>query len=319
MSTHNNSKLLDTETYIDNIVSKIVSDKDLIKSKSDKKCAPGVKFEAGSCAKLYVLVELAKAYNVSAQPADQIRLAPHFELLNPQKYKRYLVYEMNQRMKDTCTHHKCWSKQEFIKNMNEKAREEFTKYTHRPDSPQGKFDWLSTFDINDTMAQYERVYKDFRFLGAVPMDFADLPQLEVAHIDYDNYYKKGIRKLGIVFNSDDSNSSGSHWISLFFDMNKGNIFYFDSFAVRPERRVRALMRQQARFLQSKGKKLDDIRVDYNKKKHQQDSFSCGTYAINYLVRMARGDDFDQLCNNPPSDEKLHKCRLVYFDKHVHQK
>src|SRR5438552_3375551 len=176
------NRTIDTETYINNIVSKIGSDKDLIKSKSDKKCAPGVKFEAGSCARLYVLIELAKAYNISAQPSDQIRLSPNFEVLNPQKYKRYLLYELNRRLEGSCTTQKCWSKQEFIKNMNEKAREEFTKYTHRPDSPQGKFDWLSTFDINDTMAQYERVYPDFKFFGAVPIDFADLPQLEAGRI-----------------------------------------------------------------------------------------------------------------------------------------
>ena len=35
--------------------------------------------------------------------------------------------------------------------------------------------------------------------------------------------------------------------------------------------------------------------------------------------MARGDDFDKLCNNIISDEKMNKCRLVYFDKHVHEK
>ena len=77
------------------------------------------------------------------------------------------------------------------------------------------------------------------------------------------------------------------------------------------------MRQQAKYLKSKGKDINDIRVDYNKVQHQNDSHSCGVYALSFLIRMARGDDFDALCSNIPGDEKMQKCRLVYFDKYVH--
>lgn len=288
-----------------------------IKSKSDMKCAPGLQYTAESCAKLTVLIEIAKAYNVSAQSSDKIMLSQNHELLNPQKYKQYLVNEITRRVGDKCTTQKCWSTQEFMKNMEAKAYEEFTKYTFRPDSPEGRFEWLSTYNINDTIAQYEENFQGFKFFGAVPMDFADIPYFEVGHIDYAKYYKQGITQIGVIFNLDNHDQPGSHWTAMFTDFKNGNIFYFDSFAVKPERRVRALMRQQTKFLKSLGKNTDSIRIDYNKVQHQHGNNACGVYSINFLVRMARGDDFDTLCNNPISDERMNKCRLVYFDRHIH--
>jgi hypothetical protein len=91
--------IADTETYVENMVNKI---KDTVKpmSKSDMKCAPGMVYEAGSCAELSVLIELAKAYN-KTNNTEQIKLAPNFETLNPKKYKAYLVIELNRRIRKT--------------------------------------------------------------------------------------------------------------------------------------------------------------------------------------------------------------------------
>jgi hypothetical protein len=284
-------------------------------TKENTVCAPGLKYEAGSCAKLSVLIELAKAYNYSAQSKDHIQLVPNFETLNPKKYKAYLVSELNTRIGDNCTTQKCWTQQEFVKYMNEKAREEFMRHTFRPQSPQGKFEWLSTFDINDSMIQYEKKWSDFKFFGAVPMDFATLPALEVGNINYEKYMQMGKTKLGIIFNLDDHDEPGSHWVGMFTDMSKGHIFYFDSFAVKPEPRVRNLMRKQTRFLEQKGFPLDKIRADYNRTQHQKGNSECGVYSMNFLIKMAKGEDFDKYCSNPTDDEKMNKCRRVYFDKY----
>lgn len=285
------------------------------KSKANMMCAPGLKYEAGSCAKLSVLIELAKAYNYSAQPKEHIILVPNFETLNPKKYKAYLVIKLNERIGDKCTTQKCWTQQEFIKYMNEKARDEFIKYTFRPQSPQGKFEWLSTFDINDSMAQYEKKYSDFKFFGAVPMDFATLPNIEVGRINYENYVQKGKTKLGIIFNLDNHDQPGSHWVAMFSDLTEGNIFYFDSFAVKPEPRIRNLMRKQSRYLEKRGIGLDKIRADYNRTQHQKGNSECGVYSMNFLIKMAKGVNFDEYCSNVIDDKKINKCRCVYFDKY----
>lgn len=306
-----------TGAYVKNMVNNI---KETIKpmSKSDMKCAPGMVYDAGSCAELSVLIELAKAYN-KTNNTEQIKLAPNFETLNPKKYKAYLVIELNRRIGDKCTTQKCWSKQDFVKHMEEVARDKFMKHTFRPDSPQGKFEWLSTIDINDSMEQYVRKYKGFKFFGAVPMDFAKLHGLEIADVDYNSLSNKGITKMGVIFNLDNHDQPGSHWTAMYTDFNKGHIFYFDSVGTEPEPRVRELMRKQARYMETIGKDVNSIRTDYNKIQHQRGGSECGVYSMNFLIRMTRGDDFDKLCARVISDEKINKCRNVYFDKHVHKK
>ena len=58
------------------------------------------------------------------------------------------------------------------------------KYTFRPQGPKKKLDWLSTTNINDVIEQYEKNYKDFLFLGAVPYDFQELRELSMGQLNF---------------------------------------------------------------------------------------------------------------------------------------
>jgi hypothetical protein len=300
----------DTETYID------IKMKNTIvrpKSRADLVCAPNLKYEAGSCARLVVLHELAKAYNSSANSNEQIKLSRNFEILNPVKYKSYLVSEIDKRIGDKCTTQKCWTKQDFIRNMDNIARNEFIKYTFRPNAPQGKFTWLNTHNINDVMGQYEHTNHDFKFFGAVPMDFSELSNLEISNPHYTNIMKSGKTKLGVVINLDNHNQSGSHWVAMYTDLEKGQIYYFDSVGMKPEKRVRTLMRQQSRFMKDNGIPYEKQIIDINTVQHQKENTECGVYSMNFIIRMLKGDNFKTLCNKPISDNKINKCRKVYFD------
>ena len=42
---------------------------------------------------------------------------------------------------------------------------------------------------------------------------------------------KSLNKIGIIFNTDPHNKSGSHWISLFIDVKKKIICFFDSVGI----------------------------------------------------------------------------------------
>ena len=39
----------------------------------------------------------------------------------------------------------------------------------------------------------------------------------------------GLRKLGIVINFDPHYKGGSHWVGMYMDINKGGIYFFDSY------------------------------------------------------------------------------------------
>jgi hypothetical protein len=307
-----------TETYIENVIVKIHTRKSsqpaIIESKANTRCAPGKVFEAGSCARLVVMNEMAKAYN-KMHAESPIRMSKNLELLNPQRYKLYLVHELEKRFTPHCDTQKCWGRRDFINHMEKSARTEFLKYTHRPDSLQGKFEWLGTFDINDVMDQYYTSEKGFKFFGAVPMDFEEI-RMEIGNVDYESYIKSGVTKFGVIFNLDNHNQSGSHWTAMYSDFDKNTIYYFDSFGTKPEPRVRALMRQQVKYLESIGKDVNLIVVDYNQVQHQKGNSECGVYSINFLVRMARGDDFEKLVQNPVSDKQINRCRKIYFDKYT---
>jgi Ulp1 protease family, C-terminal catalytic domain len=305
---------MNSEQYVDQVIMNM-SDSKIVKA--NLQCAPGREYEAGSCISLVVLEEMARAYNtVAKQEADKIRLSSNLSLINPQKYKLYLVNEVGNRIGSKCKSQKCWTAQDFVFQMNHAAKLELMKYTFRPDAPQGRFDWLSTFDINDSMSQYEKRHNSFKFYGAVPMDFADI-RSSINSANYAKLVQSGITKVGIIFNLDDSTQPGSHWVSLYTDLDKGEILYFDSFAVKPEQRVRTLMRKQAKFImESKGIPLDKIKIESNKIQHQKNNTECGVYSMNFLIRMARGDDFEKLCNTPISDGEINKCRKVYFDPYT---
>lgn len=284
------------------------------KNKTDMKCAPGVNFESGSCIKLQVLIEMATAYNKDAGK-DAIKMHQKLDTLNPKKYKKYLLAEFNKRFGDKCTSQKCWTEQSFINQMKAVMRDELDKYTFRPDGPEGKFEWLNTLHVDDVMEQTEKIYKDFKFLGTVPIDFDKFERFGIKNLNYENLVKAGKTKLGVVFNLDEHDQPGSHWVAMYADLLKGQVYYFDSYGIRPEKRIRVLMRRIAKFCRDYIK-VKSLHVDYNRVRHQYKNSECGVYSINFLKRMLRGDAFKIICDSKVPDDKINKCRKVYFKNEV---
>lgn len=293
-----------------NIIGDIRSSEINPSDETDKKCAPGKIFENGSCIPLNLLVEMAEGYNID-NPDDKIKLFPMLETLNRGKYKRYLLKEFKNKLGQQCTTQHCWTQQSFISNMNKLLREELEKKTFRPLGPQGKFEWLNTLNINAVMLQYEDNYDYFKFLGAVPMDFDSIPKLGINNLNLNGLVKSGKTKLGIIFNLDESYKSGSHWVAGYADLSKGLIYYYDSYGIEPEPRVRKLMRKFANFCKN-DMKVNNIVATHNKIRHQYGGSECGVYSINFILRLLRGDTFETICQSKTSDEAVNKCRRVYF-------
>jgi hypothetical protein len=283
------------------------------KHEDDKKCSPTHTFDNGSCIKLVALIELAKAYNTDHKDKP-IKLYPNFEMLNPKKYKKYLISEFNKKMKGVCTTQECWTKQDFVKHLNAKIKEELEKYTFRPKGPEGKWEWLNTLNINDVMNQYEKKYPEFDYLGTVPIDFDDLPKLGIKNLDFNQLVNKGKTKIGIVFNLDKHNESGSHWVALFADLKKCQIYFFDSYGTEPEPEIRKLVRRIANFCKEKYNIPESkIITDYNKKRHQFGDSECGVYSMNFILRMLETGDFEKsILSERITDNAVNQCRGVYF-------
>jgi hypothetical protein len=238
-----------------------------------------------------------------------IKLHPTLETLNRSKYKKMLLDQFQKKYKDTCDAQNGWIKQPFVKRMRDVSQIELNKHTFRPIGPQGKFEWLNTININDVMKQYETKYSDFKFLGAVPIDFDDLPQLGISTLPFKELLSKGIKRVGIIFNLDESWKSGSHWVAASANLDKGEVYFFDSYGVEPEKRIRKFMRRVVKFCQDTNIKA---KADYNRIRHQYGDSECGVYSINFLLRTLRGDTFEQICESKTPDKVINQCRKVYF-------
>jgi hypothetical protein len=291
----------------DNNIETISTEKVMPKKKSDRKCAPGVKFESGSCITLPVLIAMAEAYNKVNK--NKIQLYQKEETLHSSKYKKYLLKEIGERYKNVCDTQFCWSQQDFIKHMNELMKIELEKFTLRPTGPEGRFEWLNTININEVMEQYQKTHQDFLFLGAVPMDFQEI-KAPASKINLSECQNDGINKFGIVFNLDNHNQPGSHWTSMFADMKEGKVYYFDSYGGSVPKRVQKYMNKFVEYFQNKHNKECDS--NHNRLRHQYGNSECGLYSINFILKLLEGDSFNRLTNNKISDDEVNKLRIIFF-------
>lgn len=291
------------------------------------KCAPSKKYENGSCFTIESLIKIANAYN------NYVGSSSNKKKINITNSKEDLIEQLTNRITTCGSDQLCWLDVEWIKNMNDY---EINKNTFRPKGPQGRFKWLSTTNIDEIVEQYEFKYKDFKFLGAVPYDFDDLPQLGIRNLDFDNLIKT-YSKIGIVFNLDEHWKSGSHWVALYADLQKNQIYYFDSYGIKPRKRIADFAKRialwcynrhilgiqkggtdeindtETNFMRASKNKYEKVlNVEYNKTRHQFKNSECGVYSVNFILRLLNGESFEHICNIPTNDDKVNECRKVYM-------
>ncbi len=280
------------------------------KNDKDYRCAPSKKFQDGSCIPLEDLIDMAKAYN-EVDTKNPIKLSTTLETLNPRKYKRYLVREFGKKLDKVCDDQRCWLKQRFINKTSNRIKTDLTKNTFRPEGPQGKFDWLNTFNINNVMEQYMTKHKDFKFLGALPLDFDDVETLGIKNLNFNDLVNSGKTKLGMVFNLDKHTESGSHWNAAYADLVGGHVYFFDSYGTNPPPEIRKLLRRIARFI---GEYNPNVKpnVDFNRIRHQWGGSECGVFSIYFILRMLEGSNFHEFVKEDFRDEDVNKLRNIIF-------
>jgi hypothetical protein len=204
-----------------------------------KYCAPG-KGDSISCFSISSLEKIANQWNLQNQN-DPIKLS---------KNKLVLWKRIKEKMRKitNCPNEWCWLDTDVLKNIKDKK---VLEHSFRPKMPfpwkNNIETWLNTLDIANVLEQYPLHFKDFEFIGPVPLDFdakigvGQCVVNELCNLNIENLYKKGKRKLGIVFNFDPHTKQGSHWVALFADFNKGGIYYFDSYGYKPLKEIGKLL------------------------------------------------------------------------------
>jgi hypothetical protein len=219
-----------------------------------------------------------------------------------------------------CNKESCWVRQ---MTKNTKMEKELLD-AFAPESPKewkkNPNEWLSSLDIIQVMNQYEKEYKCFDFLGPSPIDY-DYHKLygecvweELCHFNLQQQIKKGHTKIGVIFNTDPHYKGGQHWISLFINVKKHSIFFFDSAGD-------SIPEQIKKFVDTvieQGTKLTNpihFKFDQNYPvEHQYNNTECGIYSLFFIVHMLEDKiTGNYLKTHVLKDKYMEKFRKVYYN------
>ena len=155
----------------------------------------------------------------------------------------------------------------------------------------------------------------FKFFGAVPIDF-DLKDnfgkcmlSELCNININELEERKIKRIGIIFNLDKHNESGSHWVAMYIDLNINEIYYFDSYGQQPPEEVNIL----AQRIQVQGDiNNKDIKFKINKVRHQFKNSECGVYCMYFITELIKGRTFEDVSEKIIFDDEMNEKRGYFY-------
>jgi hypothetical protein len=220
--------------------------------------------------------------------------------------------------RNICNKESCWIKQ--MTNGTKMEKELLDSFA--PKSPnewkKNPNEWLSSIDILEVMNQYEKKYKCFEFIGPSPIDYdthkvnGDCVWEELCNFNLANQIKKNKTKIGIIFNTDPHYKGGSHWISLFINIKKESIFFFDSAGNKIPKQVMKFVNniiEQGKHMHKKFTFDQNYPVE-----HQYGNTECGVYSLFFLIHMLEDKITSHyLKTHILKDDYMEKFRKVFFN------
>ena len=224
------------------------------------------------------------------------------------------------RMKLNCQDERKWVNEIDDPKLRAQIKKQLFAPEHPPEWFKNKNEWLTNFDIDMVMEQYELENKDFKYLGTTPIDYDYIVDTtsqtcvedDLCKFNLKELMSQGKRRFASVFNLDKHNESGSHWVSLFIDVNKRIIMFFDSASGSIPKKINEFIND----VKTQGLK-ENIEFKYinGKKKHQYGGSECGVYSIHFIIEMLKHPEkamhiflYDRI-----PDKEIEKYRKKYFN------
>jgi len=235
----------------------------------------------GSCFTANVLELLKKSYN-------KHNAFNTIHATNP-----ILIWkELKQRL-HTCSSEDCW-----LKEIDDtETRRKLDEYIFAPDRPdewkKNPHEWLSNFDIQKVLNQYMVKYPNFYAPPPSPIDFDAKPNKlsencvsnELCRFDLEKHIKNGKTKFGIVFNLSPHTTSGSHWVSVYIDIDHKYIFYMDSAGSEIPKQIKLFVNK---IIKQGLEMSTPIELHYYENcplEHQLKDTECGMFTLYFLITM----------------------------------
>ena len=210
----------------------------------------------------------------------------------------------------------------------------FAKKELKPEKPESWYKnprtWLSNFDIQNVMHQYQQTQKyKYSFLGVFPIDFSVATvngkclYSEFCTIDVAKYIKKNKKFVGFITNLDRHDQSGSHWTSTFLvidpNLQTYGAYYYDSTGS-------SIPKYLLDFLSNVKKQCDKLHpaktfsIIQNKKQHQYKNSECGVFSMVFQIRWINKHivkknmtSFEEIIGNPYiNDSQMLRIRDTLF-------
>ena len=223
-------------------------------------------------------------------------------------YKKLLWKALRDRFAPYCHDDEaCWldnvdiSRQ--LKQVSPTAYNILNHFTLKPKGTKKKNGWLSTTEIDYVMTQYEQVFDGFfKYIGCFPSDYYKLSPYDFPDEILDNY-----ERAAIVFNLDESHQKGSHWIAVYFDIDKVTgqrvVEYFDPTGHPPNKNLEDFLAHPY---------FEDALIVISKKPHQRSNTECGVYSLFYILERLRGASMNDINEERIVDGEMKEFRKVLF-------
>jgi len=280
-------------------------------------CSPLVKNQTVdklTCNTNQTLIEIRNAYNKQPQYRHS-----QITTNNPKK----ILIMLRERMASSCENEECWLK--LLSTQQQKIISDFIFAPKKPiEWKKNPIEWLSNFDILKVLSQYEKSNPTFKFIGPTAIDFETILDKntgscvldDLCHFTLKSYIDANIKNIGIIFNLDKHTQSGSHWVSMFIDIEHSLIFYFDSAANKTPKEITAFVKK----IQEQSSQLGHQYEYYENypNNHQRTNTECGMYSLYFIITMLEKkktikSKIRLFKEKKISDKHMRKLRSVYFN------
>ena len=270
-------------------------------------CSP--KFNGNNGFSCYTNKSLIKIKNIwnKKYPNNKINSSNPFEIWS----------FLRKNYEDICDKESCWLKQIFI--QDKELLDSFAPI-HPESWNSNPNEWLSSLDIERVLSQYEKAYKCFEFIGPSPIDYFEKEKNgkcvweELCNFSLREKIMNKKTKIGIIFNLDPHYKSGSHWVSLFINIKKKYIYYFDSVGDKIPNEILKFVK----CVISQGKSLNlAIAFNFDQNypfEHQYGGTECGMYSLFFILGILKDTkDPSYFKKHKITDKEMEKYRNIYFN------
>jgi len=259
-------------------------------------CSPGA-FDKKICYSNRSLRLIAVAYN-HIKPSDKITLSDD----NNELYHN-IKEKLDKFLKITYSSHWAWL--DIIRYLNRnqnykisRAMKEIEETELKPAQPSewinNKTEWLSNYDIQNVLGQYEKDKTfNYKFLGVFTIDFGlknkdgTCKYYSECDINMKNVINSGKKYFGFITNLCKYDEPGTHWTSSFFilDPSKNNYgaYYYDSV----KRPIPKLLKPVFLDIQKQMQRIypnKKFNIMVNNVAHQKSNTECGVFSIAFQTR-----------------------------------